>query len=153
MPIRRLIRVNEWVRSNMYTCGSVKRLIQPVALCVVTVLAVLPAVTFACQWACGRESAGQAHHHHAAQPESMTHAVHHSPAASTGVEFVAAGQPCAHAKATVTAISTLQFKIFAPIAEQAVALFVLPTDRTEVSVAVASHSPPGARSAPLALRI
>jgi len=137
----------------MYTRGSVKRLIQPVALCVVVILAVLPAVTFACQWACGRESAGQAHDHHAAQPESMTHAVHHSPAASTSGELVSAGQPCAHAKTTVIAIATLQFKIFAPMAEQAVTLFVPPSDRSEASVAVASHSPPGARSAPLALRI
>lgn len=135
-----------------YTGGSVRRLIQPVALCVVVVLGAFPAVTLACQWTCVRPLAGQAHHY-TGQNESTIHASHH-PASPTVRGLISAEPPCAHAEISVIAISTLQFKVFAPIAVQAaVALLAPPIDRTAIFVAVATHSPPGARSAPLALRI
>lgn len=132
--------------------SSVKRRIQPVALFVVVVLGAFPAVALACQWTCVRPVAGQAHHH-TGQNGSTVHASHH-PAPPTDLGLVSAERPCAHAETSATAISTLQFKVFAPMTvHAAVALLVPPIDRIAISVAVATHSPPGARSAPLALRI
>lgn len=139
-------------RTAMYTTGSVKRLIQPLALCVVVVLGAFPAVTLACQWACVRQVADQAHHH-AGHNESTIHDSHH-PAPPADLGFISAERPCAHTETSVTATSTLQFRVFAPVAVQAVvALPAPPIDRTAISVAVATHSPPGARPAPLVLRI
>lgn len=136
----------------MYTEASVKRLIQPVALCALVVLGAFPAVTLACQWACVRQVAGQTHHH-ATQHESPSHPSHDA-APSTDLGVISEERPCAHAATAVSAISTFTFKAFAPIAvHAAVAASASPIYRGLIAVAVATPSPPGARSAPLALRI
>jgi len=137
----------------MYTGRSVRSFIRPLGLCVVLLFGALPAVTVACQWVCDAPEgpATSAHHHggHAQAGPSASSSTLDGPAAR-------AGHPsCDHSVLIDPGVTSQGFKILAasatPVEETA---FPAALASMHVSAATfASPSPPGARSAPLALRI
>lgn len=134
----------------MYTDRKVIRFLQPVAVCVVLVLGALPGVTLVCQWAC-TGAAGAATEH-------ATHHQHHSTEApdtsSDQASVIGAEHSCDHVGTAVTAVTTVTVKVASPVAVDASQLQheVSPL-RAVVTANRGAHSPPGARSAPLPLRI
>ena len=140
----------------MYTGRSVRSFIRPLGLCVVLVFGALPAMTLACQWACDApDGAATLAHHHGGHTE-MAGPVDSSSSTTASGPTVRAGHPsCDHSVLIDPGVTSQSFKI---VAASAVAVeetaFPALLARMHVSAApFASSSPPGARSAPLALRI
>jgi hypothetical protein len=130
---------------------NVSAILRPVALCALLVLGVTPAAILVCQWACASESAPGGHHtgHHAHSSDVV-------PASDTtvGGPSVRAPEMNCHHPALTPAITSATVEMFAPSVGQ-VADFVAPRVDGYKTLLVpdATGSPPGARSAPLSLRI
>ena len=137
----------------MYTGRKVTRLIQPVAVCVVLVWGALPGVTLACEWAC-RGDAGSAHEHATHQHHS-TDAPDTAAPAPAATSVASSERPCEHAAPSVTAVTTASVKVVAPVGIDVprLELSVRPQVTTVAAADRGTHSPPGARSSPLPLRI
>lgn len=134
----------------MYTGRTVTRLIQPVAICVVLVLGALPGVTLACQWACS--GVGKSAHHHATHHDDSTAAP--DTIASEATSVVGTVRLCAHSMPSVVAVMAASLKVLAPLATDVSGReFVAPSQVIVVAADRGTSSPPGARSAPLPLRI
>jgi len=136
----------------MYTDASVRRVLQPVAACVLLSSGALPATTLACQWACAPQLAGQAHH-----PEAHHHvSASGIPVASdgTGASLTSTKQRCDHATADFIAISPALAHLGAPAATAISTLYggLLPASM-EAGVVITTHSPPGSPPRPFSLRI
>ena len=134
----------------MYTDRKVNRFLQPVAVCVVLVLGALPGVTLACQWACagalGPASEHAAHHQH--------HSTEAADTSSDQPSVVGTEHSCDHVGTSVTAVTTVTVKVVSPVAVNTPQLhYEVPPLRAVVTANRGAHSPPGARSAPLPLRI
>ena len=136
----------------MYTDASVMRFMWFVALYVLLALGALPATSLACQWACAPQPGRPAHHH--AAPEQSTGASYSAGDRPDATSRVSADRPCDHAGTVLTALSPLTPKVFAPVAiPVAIAEFAYSMRPAVVPGSWTTHSPPGARSAPLSLRI
>jgi hypothetical protein len=140
----------------MYTRRSVRSFIRPLGLCVVLVFGALPAVTLACQWACeAPDGPATLAHYHGGHTE-MAGPVDSSSSTTANGPTVRAGHPsCDHSILIDPGVTSAGFKVRAPsaiVVEETA--FRAALARTHVVAApFASPSPPGARSAPLALRI
>lgn len=129
-------------RLRSYIGKSVRRLIRPVALCVVLVVANVPAVSLACELSCTSE-----------QVETATHPHGHHPAAASqgtvsgagGVVLTAAREMCGHALTDGVAISVSasRVKALAPAVTLEGVPVVDPTCAAGVISLSTNKSPPG----------
>ena len=134
----------------MYTCGQVNHFLRPVAACIVLLLGSLPTATLVCQWACVRD-VRQAYHHGTHQ---TTDASDPSATRTDGPSLASSDVRCDHAGTEVAGVTSTGLKLYAPVAVgvEHIGLAV----HAQVVVPVleySTHSPPGGRSGPLALRI
>ena len=133
-----------------YTAAPMVRLIRPVATCVLLVMAALPGVTVACQWACVRGVAGQTEEH-------AGHHQHHGEAsaadmATSGTTLLTSSdQACEHPGDSVTAITVAAMKVLIPAAVH-VSCVEIAASSHQIATR-ATHSPPPPPSGPLPLRI
>jgi hypothetical protein len=125
-------------------------------VCVVLILAALPGMALACQWACDGTAvsvaAGGRHH----EGHDHTHAlVGSDQGTADGPAIRPVGRDCDHSPLSDLAVISPGVQIFAPAA------FVLPDTLSALVVSegyapvppTATFSPPGARSGPVPLRI
>lgn len=150
--MRRSVQLGRNGDGRMYTGRKVTRVIQPVAFFVLLVLGGLPGVTLACQWACsgvaGSAQEQATHHHHSTEaPDSSAPALE-------AMSVVASEQPCEHAGTSVTALTAANVKVLPFVAIHVPQLGLShPWRVAEIAAGRGVYSPPGARSAPLPLRI
>lgn len=135
----------------MYTAGKMRRVVRPLALCVLLMSGTLPAAALACQWACATQDvqAGQVGH--------QGHAGHALQASQNRADIStvqSSTAPCDHVSAADPAIASGTLSLIA-IAAGSSTNVVAPAFASPRAAVVASgtHSPPGARTAPLPLRV
>jgi hypothetical protein len=141
---------NRRPRTDVYS-RKVSAILRPVALCALLILGVTSAATLVCQWACASEAAAGGHH--------TGHHVHSSEAAlasdtTVGAPSVRAPEMTCHHPAIAPAVTSATVQMFAPAVALGSAL-VAPrvNGYKRLLVPYATGSPPGARSAPLSLRV
>lgn len=135
-----------------YTGRTVSRFVQPVAQCLFVALGALPAASLACQLLCA-PSAGHAHH-----PATQDHSAAAHEAVIPSPDTPAIGSPsqgCDHTGvAAVAVVSDGTNKLPPPVVVAVSRIALGGSDHTTSVIALAaSHSPPGAPSGLLALRI
>ena len=135
----------------MYTAGEMRRVLRPLALCVVLMSGALPAAALACQWACATQGAevGQVGHQgHAG------HALQASPDRVDASTVQSRTAPCDHVSAADAAITsgTLNLIAFA-VDSSTYVVAPAPAGPRAAALASGTHSPPGTRTAPLPLRV
>ena len=126
-------------RYDTYIGNSVKRLIRPVALCVVLVVASVTAVSLVCEWSCASGQAQTATHHHAHHPTAMLLK------SAAGVVLTVARGPCGHVLADGVAISVSASRGKAPapgVTLEGVSI-VDPTCAAGLTSVSTNESPPG----------
>ena len=137
-------------RADVYS-RKVSAILRPVALCALLILVVSPAATLVCQWACASEAPTAGHHtgHHAHASE----AVQASETTVGGPSLLAPEMNCHHpviapavTSATVQMFEPGVGRVSTPVAPRA-------DGYKKLSVPYVTGSPPGARSAPLSLRV
>ena len=136
----------------MYTPGRVRALMRPLTVCLLLLFGAGPAATLACELACSTSS-GHAdhqasHHSHASQ------GVHASDSTGEAPTLNLTTSTCDHVIAVAPAVPSIAMKVLAPVAMPALKLAAPECVAADVMpVRYASGSPPGARSAPVSLRI
>ena len=141
---------NRRSRADVYS-RKVSAILRPVALCALLILVASPAATLVCQWACASEAPTAGHHtgHHAHSSE----AVQASETTVVGPSVLAPEMNCHH-PAIAPAVTSATVQMFAPSVGLVSALDAFRVDGyKKLLVRYATGSPPGARSAPLSLRV
>jgi hypothetical protein len=135
---------------RMYTCWQVNQFLRPVAACILLLFGSLPAATLACQWACVPD-VRKAHHHGTHQ---TTDASDPSATRTDGPSLASSGVRCDHAGIEVAGVTSTGLKLYVPVAVGVEDIgFAVDTQVVVPALRYATHSPPGGRSGPLALRI
>ena len=126
--------------------------LKPVAFCLLLLVGAAPAAGLACQWMC-TPPAGPAHRH-TAHHEHSREAVHAADVAIDTTSVLSSASVCDHGTAISPGLTSATVNVFAPATTPAAALrsFAF-LDAQVVPVSYTTGSPPGPRSAPLALRI
>lgn len=132
-----------------YTGRKVGR-VQPVALCLLLALGALPAASLACQLVCA-QAASHAQHH--GTHNHSTVAAHSTLPTPDGPAFSSQHPRCDHSAAVVAAVTPVGIKMPTPGAILVSGISSVPRSVTTAVTAVATHSPPGSRLVPLALRL
>jgi hypothetical protein len=118
-------------------------------------VAAVPAVSLACELACARPTGDAGHHGDSNQHATTAH--HHQATPDSAVATVTLtsfGAGCADHAAVAAVVTNAPAKVLAPVVTQAPDAFGgAPTSPPSMAVDRRSGGPPGARSAPLALRI
>jgi hypothetical protein len=131
--------------------AMVRRLLTPTALCVLIVMATLPAAALLCEWECA-PSAGAStpviggHHHHDAAHE---HGEDLASQASNGSTVSSAD--CVHDAARLPALMSAKASLATPPVMALASPFLLRPETAALRRAAATT--PGARSSPTQLRI
>jgi hypothetical protein len=134
----------------MYTCRQVHQFLRPVAACILLLFGSLPAATFACQWACVADIR-QAHHH---GTHHTTDASDPSATRTHGPTVASSDVRCDHGGIEVHGVTSTGLKLYAPVAVGVEGIgFAVQAQMAVLRLGSATHSPPGGRSRPLALRI
>ena len=134
----------------MYTLLKVRSLSRTAALSVALVVLVFPGLKLACQVMCAAPVS--AHHHHEGHPQVVSAHFAAASADQTALRSVPLG--CDHSSLSEAALLTPLMKAFAPTASVVPELPAMLLSAGIVAASpTATISPPGARSAPLHLRI
>lgn len=136
---------------EMYTARKVSRLLHPVALWLSLALGVLPAASLACLLVCAPSAA---HEHHQGTHDHTAVAAESASITTDGPGITAPSQRCDHTATVTSAVTSTGMKLPAPLAAVRVpGIAPPPRQRATVLIAAGTHSPPGAQSRPLSLRI
>jgi hypothetical protein len=140
-----------WVRHlRRYTEDGMKKVVQPVALAVILLVAGLPVASLACQLTCATQETsahlGHGHHH-----QSAAAATSDAPAETSRVST--SGAVCDLGLATVSSTVTDTLVAFAPVAARMAATSFGGANEGRLLAADRTHSPPGVPPGTFALRI
>ena len=133
---------------GLYTMRAVRRFIPHLSLVVVLVVAGLPAARLACQWVCA-PAAGPGHQHHHSHAPAESQPGNAGAAAINGV-----GADCEHVDGTAVGFANVAFKLDPEVTQtELLTAAAHGLGAVPAIILAATHTPPGASSPPLVLRL